>query len=416
MPVRSRMLLSTSTIHFLNHITLYAFPSIVIFIRDDIPLNYSEIGIIAAIPTLLMVLLTPLTGRTRTGFESWVILSGLFVMGFSIALMGNAQTIFDLMLASVVLGVGGAAYHPPGFSMVSIFYDEKKAEALSLNQGAGVVGTALAPFFLVGSASLLGWRETLLFCGSLTILTIFPTAVLLVGVSEALRSLNSKGSNPENYPGESSLARSGSLLLAALSLPLIVALFLSACRSTVFRTVTFFTVALMKDFYGLSKRDSGIVSSIILLMGAVSSFLGGRLSDRLENGRMKVLIVSAIGMVLFSILLALLGQDVTRIVGIAIYALFICFYFFAAANFSALLAEMVPIRLRTVAFGLNFSLGQAAGALAPIIFGYLLDTYGFAAGMVYLMLVSVASLLIIGLLRRIVTEKPVSNATAPPVA
>ncbi|MHA2497808.1 MAG: hypothetical protein ACXAEI_20250, partial [Candidatus Hodarchaeales archaeon] len=95
-PVRSRMLLSTSTIHFLNHITLYAFPSIVIFIRDDISLSYSEIGIIAAIPTLLMVFLTPLTGRTRTGRESWVILSGLFVMGFSIALMGNAQTIFDL--------------------------------------------------------------------------------------------------------------------------------------------------------------------------------------------------------------------------------------------------------------------------------------------------------------------------------
>jgi NNP family putative nitrate transporter len=410
------MLLSTSTIHFLNHITLYAFPSIVIFIREDISLSYSEIGVIAAIPTLLMVLLTPLTGRTRTGRESWVILSGLFVMGFSIALMGNAQTIFDLMLVSAILGIGGAAYHPPGFSMVSIFYEEKKAEALSLNQGAGVVGTALAPFFLIGSASLLGWRETLMLCGGLTILTILPTAVLLVGVSEALRLLNSKGSKSEIQPDGSSLARSGSLLIAALSLPLIVALFLSACRSTVFRTVSFFTVTLMKDFYGLSKSESGIVSSIILLMGALSSFLGGRISDRIENGRMKVLIVSAMGMVLFSILLAVLGQDVTGIVGIAIYALFVCFYFFAAANFSALLAEMVPMHLRTVAFGLNFSLGQLAGALAPIIFGYLLDTYGFTAGMVYLMLVSIAALLIIGFLRKIVTKPRPPNATAPALA
>ncbi|MFX0114515.1 MAG: MFS transporter [Candidatus Hodarchaeota archaeon] len=412
--VRSRMLLSTSMVHFMNHITLYAFPSIVIFIRDDIPLSYSEIGLIAAIPTLLMVTLTPIVGRTRIGLESWVILSGLFVMGASLVLMAMAGNILDLAISSVILGIGGAAYHPPGFSMVSTFFEERKGEALALNQGAGIIATGLAPFLLVGASSLIGWQETLILCGGATISIIPLGAILLVGVGDALRSLNSKYPIPQLDTGNSFPGRSSSILVAVISLPLIIALILSACRSTVFRIVTFFTVTLMNDFYGLSKEESGVISSIILLLGVMSEFLGGRISDRMKEGRGKVLFVSAIGMVILSALLALLGQEVPWLIGITIYLLFICSYFFAASNFIALLAEMVPPHLRTAAFGLNFSIGQLAGALAPIIFGYLLDTYGFVAGMLYLVFVSVSALFVIVILNRMMIKAQNSNAKSLP--
>ena len=160
--VRTRMQLSTSIIHFFNHVTLYAFPSVVIFIRDDISLSYSEIGLLGTLPTLLMVMLTPLSGRTRSGLEPLVMLSGLLVMGLSMIMMAMAGDFLDLSVACIVLGVGGAAYHPPGFSIVSQFYEEKKAEALSLNQGAGTVGTGLAPFLLVGGANMVGWQKILI--------------------------------------------------------------------------------------------------------------------------------------------------------------------------------------------------------------------------------------------------------------
>ncbi|MFQ5980520.1 MAG: MFS transporter [Candidatus Heimdallarchaeota archaeon] len=394
--------MSTSLIHFLNHIALYAFPSVVIFIRDDISLSYSEIGVLAAIPTLLMVALTPLSGRTQLGFENYVILGGLFVMGSSIVLMSSASNIFDLALANVVLGIGGAAYHPPGFSMVSHFYEEKKGEALSINQGSGVIGSGIAPFSLVASAGLVGWRTTLVFCGGFAILIVPLSAFLLIGVSDALRRFAFHLERDNENQKSNTEANNRPLFLALLSLPIIIALFLAACRSTIFRTVNIFTVTLMNDFYGLSKAESGLASSIILLSGALFSFMGGRFSDRAENGRMKVLITSGVGTAVFSLLIVIFGQTLPAIVGITIFLLFVGMYFFAAANFMALLAEMVPPQHRTIAFSLNFSLGQMAGALAPIIFGFLLDAYGFTAGMLYLLFVSVGALLVIMILNRMI--------------
>ncbi len=412
---RRRMLLATSIIHALNHITLYAFPSVVIFIREDISMNYGEIGLIAAIPTLLMVAGTPFSGRTPLGKESYVMLTGLVIMGLATVLMGTAGSKSGLIIASICLGCGGAAYHPPGFAMVSHFYEEKKGEALSINQGAGTVATGLAPFLLVASSNFIGWRETLYVCGAICVIIVPLCSILLIGVGKALIDINSSRMN-NGLPKTNSLSnKSQSLLLAVFSIPLLITLVLAACRSTVFRTVTFFTVTLMNDFYGLTKSEAGFISSVILLLGAISAFFGGRLSDRLEDGRIRILLISGFGMIIFSFLLAIAGENVEEWVGIAIYLCFVCTYFFAASNFAALLAEMVPPEYRTVAYGLNFSLGQFAGALAPIIFGFLLDNYGITAGMLYMLVVSLLAVVVILLLNQIIpktesgVEKPVTG-------
>lgn len=222
------MLLSTSLIHFLNHVSLYAFPSVVIFIRDDISLSYSEIGVLAAIPTLLMVALTPLSGRTRLGLENHVILSGLFVMGAAIILMGSASNVFDFALANVFLGIGGAAYHPPGFSMVSHFYEEKKGEALSINQGSGVIGSGIAPFSLVAFAGMIGWRKALVFCGGIAIIIVPLAALLLIGVSDALRSLAFNQERGDENQKSTTGVNSRPTFIALLSVPIVIALSLAA--------------------------------------------------------------------------------------------------------------------------------------------------------------------------------------------
>ncbi|MFX0212182.1 MAG: MFS transporter, partial [Candidatus Hodarchaeota archaeon] len=160
MQVEERFLFSTSIIHLLNHVFLYAFPSIILFLREEISLTYPEIGILGTIPSLLMVLLSPLSGRTKPGFENHVIIGGLFVMSASLLVMSIAQNFLGIAIAVFILGIGGAAYHPPAFSAVTRLYESKKAVGMSLNQGAGTIGTGLAPFLLTIGAGLIGWRET----------------------------------------------------------------------------------------------------------------------------------------------------------------------------------------------------------------------------------------------------------------
>ena len=225
-----------------------------------------------------------------------------------------------------------------------------------------------------------------------------------MGVGDALKSLNSKPPTPQVSDRNRVSQKEGSILLALLTLPLLIALLLSAFRSSVFRIVTFFTVTLMTDFYDLKRSEAGLVSSIILIMGAITAFVGGYISDRMKDGRIKILLFSGSGMVVLSLLLVLLGQQVPSLAGIGIYLIFVCFYFFAAANFTALLAEMVPPHLRTAAYGLNFSLGQLAGALAPTIFGFLLDAYGLTAALLYLVFVSLSALIVILILDKVVTK------------
>ncbi|MFX1512905.1 MAG: MFS transporter [Promethearchaeota archaeon] len=395
MKIEERFLISASLIHLLNHVFLYAFPSVVLFVREDISLSYPEIGVLGTIPSILMVILSPFAGRTKPGFEVHIIVSGLLIMSFSLLLMSFAQNFMGIAVAVFILGIGAAAYHPPAFSVVSMLYETRKAEGLSLNQGAGAFGTGLAPFLLTISAGLIGWRGTLFFASLTGLLTVPFSIILFIGTPIVIRNLSIK---PVVNGKPDHIVQKDYSFIALLSGILLFVLFLSTFRATIFRTVCFFSVTLMKDFYGMSKFESGLITSVLLLLGAIMGFVGGKISDSRENGRIQVLLVSGGGTVIFSLLI-ISFTSAPQLFGIFLYSGFVLIYFIGGSSFAALLAEAVPKEQRTTAFGLNFSIGQTAGAFAPAIFGGLLDI-SMTAAMAYLFIVSCGSVILVFILNR----------------
>jgi MFS family permease len=173
-----------------------------------------------------------------------------------------------------------------------------------------------------------------------------------------------------------------------------IILTISAFRGGVYRLISYFTVTLLRDFYGVESFVAGIMTSFILLLGSGSDIYGAYISDKTgAYGRVRIILISAVGTSVAIITLIFLTTNFSEIwailLGFSLFAL--CFYL-AGGTLQALMSDIVPQESRTFFYSIVFSLGLVVSSTSPTIFGALLDIFQTpTAGFTFMLLLILLS-------------------------
>ncbi|MHA2091105.1 MAG: MFS transporter [Candidatus Kariarchaeaceae archaeon] len=385
-------------LHLVNHFLMFTLPIIILYIRDDLDLNYTESGILW---TVLIVIMT--TVSVFIGFYSdahresrfKLIYSGIIVMLIGWFLLLIADNYVQLILIFAFIGLGASTFHPPAMATTTEMFEEDKGKALSMFQGTGMSGNALTPLIFAGIQSLThSWQRTT----AIYAVTIALATIILFTISAKNKAFGKSDwtNNDENieYIMEKTNSNNQSQTSYAFLLTplLLVPLLFMSIRSSFFRTTSLFTSLLYEDYLGLSKIEASVATAAVIGIASLFILVGGWISDRWNERN--AIMISSIG-ALFA---------ATGLVFIADYsdlASFTSFYFMLNATYyigtpatSALLANRVDPSQRGKLFGALFSLGQVLSLATPTLFGYIKDNHGLNAAFTFILVLAIGAFFI----------------------
>lgn len=408
--IRYQLLAFMSISHFIHHVLLYAFPALIILIINDIPLTYLEMGILGSLPSLIMAFTSPAIGylgkKARKGF--FIVLIGVFFFAVSSFCISIANDFLGLFLGNIILGFGCTTYHPVGLGVsANSFSDRNRGKAMAINHAAGVIGTAVSPFSTLSLALfVLTWRWTFFLLG---LVCIFLAIVLLIWMFfqklitrfETLVSLKEKQNSQSETMKNSSIRHSPHRNWILTSLALII--IISAMRGGVYRSVSYFTTTLLRNFYDFDAFMAGGITSFILLLGSMSDIYGAVNSDRMgPRGRIRIILISALISSLAITSLIVFTVSFTDVLMIILgFSVFAIGFYLAGGTLQALQVDLVPVGDRTFFYSLVFSLGLVVSSFSPTIFGALLDEFNSpVGGLLFMLSLMVISFIITEMFRR----------------
>lgn len=345
--------------HLLNDLIQAVLPSIYPLLKTSFSLSFAQIGWIALIYQVTASLLQPWIGMyTDKHPKPYLLPSGMIVTLIGIALLAFAESYEMLLIASAVVGVGSATFHPEASRVARLASGGRFGTAQSTFQVGGNAGSAIGPLLVAAvvipyGQSAIAW---FMLAAALAIWILFRiTGWTLRHGQNQLNSLK------RNQPV--GLSRGGVVRAVAVVAVLMFAKFVYIASFT-----NYFTFYLIERF-GLSVQQSQIYLFIFLASIALGTFAGGPVGDRI--GRKAVIWVSFLGVAPFALALPFASLAWTAVLAVAIGLVM-------SSAFAALVVyaqEAVPGRVGMVS-GVMFGLMFGVSGIGAAGLGELADLYG----------------------------------------
>lgn len=345
--------------HLLNDLIQAMLPAIFPMLKTQFSLSFSEIGMIALIYQITASLLQPWVGLYTDKYpKPYLLPCGMAVTLLGIVLLATAGSYPMLLLASAVIGVGSATFHPEASRVARMASGGRFGTAQSTFQVGGNTGSAIGP--LLAAAIVIPY-------GQPAIAWFVVFAVIAIGVLYRL----TRWTQQHGQARMKGLARhqqqglSRSRLVQAI---LVICILMFAKFVYIASITNYFTFYLMQRF-DLSIQHSQIFLFIFLGSVALGTFAGGPVGDRI--GRKAVIWVSFLGVAPFALALPhvnLLWTGIlASVVGLVMSSAFAAMVVYAQ--------EAAPGRVGLVS-GLMFGLMFGVGGLGAAALGVLADQYG----------------------------------------
>lgn len=156
-------------------------------------------------------------------------------------------------------------------------------------------------------------------------------------------------------------------------------------RSFYVTNITSFYIFHLMDKYGLTIQKGQLIIFIFLAIGAVGTFFGGPMADKL--GRKNIILLS----VLVPMPLALILPYVP-LWGVIVLLILIGFFIMLSFSVTVVYAqELVPSKIGTMA-GLTVGLAFGMGAIGAVVIGIMMDHYGIFKTMVVISVLPILAL------------------------
>lgn len=400
---RARNLLVAA--HALEHVLSSSLPVLLIFIRQEMNLSYTDMGIIVAVGSLsgglaqfpAGLLVDFLGART------------LMLLGFGLAISGSflfsiAATLPIMLLARAVSGLGNATFHPASFpEMAKAAKHSGVGMGMALHNVGGSLGMSLGYALTALLAGWFGWR------GALQALCVLGGLLTVVFAFVYPRLPADEDDVPAKKPAaaDSAAAKPGRELLSVHWMP-VVALAAAAALSGAFgNALQSFLPAFLTTTRGVSVAVAGAFSTITLLAGTVGSIGGGKAGDRYD--RSMVVLVSTV--VTTALVLALAWTPVGAAGLVALLVLIGVFRSVPRPCLNAITSEIAPRGKSGSAFGLVFGAMSLGGSITSPIVGWMADKWSMPVAFS----LTASLFLIHGLvIRRLYAVKPGSGTPARP--
>ncbi len=355
--------------HGVSHFFHLLLPPLFPWLMAEFGLSFTGIG---ATMTLFFVISG--VGQAMAGFlvdrlgAARVLGAGISCFALAGVVLYFANGYGALMVVAALAGLGNSVFHPADFTVLNRHVSQPRlGHAFSIHGLSGNLGWALAPVFMTGIASAAGWRTAGLAASLVALLAL----ALLVWRREAI-------ADPDGYHDQPKDTGNGGTF-AYLGVPAVwmcFAFFLFI--TTAFGAIQNFATPILQALYGLPLTTAATALSSYLLGGACGILLGGFLAKKGEHEK---LIAFALGVA--ALLAILLASN--SLPGWSILPLMTAIGFctgIAGPSRDLLVRKAATSRFGQAAFGRVYGFvysGLDAGlALAPLVFGGLMDGRQFS--------------------------------------
>mgnify|MGYP001214725807 CR=1 FL=1 len=351
-PFYRRALYTFSGAHFLNDlVTTGMVPALVVRYKEAFQLNYTQSSLIVLISYLTSSITQPVFGMlTDKKPRVWLFSLGLFLSVGGLALPGIAPNTYWLLLFIAISGFGSGLFHLERVRGTHFASGNKKGLAQAIFQVGGNSGQAfgplMIPLFLVYTGI-----EGLIWLLPVAFLSLLLTVPLLRWMGKQVKNFQVE---KKELPGENHII--GSILLV------IVILLRSWCQVG---------VVIFLPFYlsHLTLQQSEILNFVFVGAGALGTFIGGMLSDRIGMKRLMV------GSMLLATPFALLFPHTDGFLSVIVL---LFFGFTVLSSFSVSVVYMQKLLPKNIALasGLSIGFGVGAGGIGSVFLGGISDLIG----------------------------------------
>ena len=342
-----------------------AVPALLPFLIDQRGLSYGAAAALILITSVGSSAIQPLFGLGSDRLAlPWLMPVGVLLAGLGVALVGLTTSYPATAAAVAISGLGVAAFHPEGARFANHVSGERRGQGMSFFSLGGNAGFALGPILVTPLVLLLGLHGTLL-------LAVLPTIVALVIARElgrlrrvavvksehAARGVAREDRDPDDWPA---FVRLGGVV---------------SLRSCIYFGLQAFVPVWFIHHLGTGNGAGEAALTAMLVAGAIGTYFGGRVVDRLGRRRLVVGSTALLVPVLAAFVLspsALVAGPLVAVAGFVIIATF---------SVSVVMGqEYLPTRLG-LASGVTMGLAIGVGGIAAAGMGTVADAFGLGAVM-----------------------------------
>ena len=354
------------------------------YIRADLGLSLGQMGLLlSAFSWSYALCQLPVGWLVDKVGPRWLLGMGLVVWSLAQAAGGLASTFGWFVIARIVLGIGEAPQFPAAARVVSNWFPlRSRGTPTGVYNSASPLGVALAPLLLSPLILATSWHWAFFVTGALGLVAAVVWVTLYRDpVHEKMTAAERtylEADDASKATTKVSFAAWCALFRHRATWGMMLGFFGSVYLNWVYLT---WLPGYLRTERHMDLAYAGIAASVPFFCGFAGALVAGWASDRVAraassplSGRRNAVVVAMLGMVVFTIPAALVESNVVAVACISI----VIFLANASSACSWSLATVAAPSSRIASLGAiqNFG-GFLGGALAPILTGYIAQTWSF---------------------------------------
>ncbi len=354
-------------LHSSSHFFQLIIPTLFVYLSQDYGYDYVRLGFLVSCFYVVSGL-----GQASSGFivdrigPAPVLFFGLGAFVVSACLLALAPNYSVLMMAAIIGGMGNSVFHPVDYTIINHRVSAARlGHAYSVHGFTGYLGWATTPLFITVLASAYGWRFAVMM------------AAVLMGVMLLLsiwrRDLWGEGPQASSAQTEASNPSIGATCLFLIRQPALWGAFLFfAFSSTALSAIQNYSIPLLSSVYGLTQVVAGSTLSAYMVAAALGMIAGGFLVGASKKTELTVFIMLCLAGVCM-LLLALNVVDASWAIVLVVLG-GVCSGV-AAPSRDMLIRNVTPKGATGSVYGLVYCGMDVGAAIAPVVFGQLVDAH-----------------------------------------
>ena len=360
--------------HCINDFGQGSLAALIPFFIANFGLNYYQSASIIFCNTVVASIAQPILGYVADRWRvPWFIPVGFTVTLVSISAIALASSYEMILALSLIAGIGAALFHPEAALLVNRTQSNELGNAMGRFAVGGSAGFALGPL-LAGGVYVFGGQFLWLFT-VIALIGVLLYVYAFTGSTDTDAIGESKSSAKSTNSGTNDWVSFGKLF------------FVIASRSILFSVLSIFIPILYITVINGEASASSLALTMYFAMGAVLTYMGGALSDKL--GFLKTV---RLGNLIFlpSVLVFIFVPNIWGFFGAMIP---MAFGVFSQYGPITVLGQKYLAKNAGFASGITLGLGITLGGLVAPYVGHLADIYDVQIALMTLIPVGAVGLL-----------------------
>lgn len=360
--------------HCINDFGQGSLAALIPFFIANFGLNYYQSASIIFCNTVVASVMQPILGYVADRWRvPWFIPVGFTVTLVSISAIALATSYEMILALSLIAGIGAALFHPEAALLVNRTQSNELGNAMGRFAVGGSAGFALGPL-LAGGVYVFGGQFLWLFT-VIALIGVLLYVYAFTGSTDTDAIGESKSSAKSTNSGTNDWVSFGKLF------------FVIASRSILFSVLSIFIPILYITVINGEASASSLALTMYFAMGAVLTYMGGALSDKL--GFLKTV---RLGNLIFlpSVLVFIFVPNIWGFFGAMIP---MAFGVFSQYGPITVLGQKYLAKNAGFASGITLGLGITLGGLVAPYVGHIADIYDVQTALMTLIPVGLMGLL-----------------------